>query len=944
MLRLVRSWMRTVSFVQLVAPLALVAGCGALAAFGQLPMPKLTSLSPPGGKVGSEIELKITGGELENADRLMFSHPGITATLKMEAAGDFSRQPRPVPNTFAVKIAGDVPPGLYEVRAICHFGMSNPRTFQVGSLEEISKTGGISSRDKAQAVAVGSVVSGQAEGDSVDYYKLTATAGQRLLVDCFAQRIDSRMDPALVLYDATGRELRRVTGSYGSDPVLEINAQAAGDYIVGVHDFTYNGGPERFYRLAIHTGPHIDFVFPPVGQAGTSSKYTIYGRNLPGGQPVDKMNVDGSQLQQVAVDIALPGDAAAQQKLTPASSMKPFQATVDSLVYQLNSPQGASNPVAIGYATAPLAVEAEPNNDSAQPQMVNVPCEFVGQFYPRGDLDWVQFAAQKDEVFWLEVVSHRLGLPTDPIIVVERVSQNDKGEAVVTPIVTNDDMAEGRPRDNNQPQMFSISNRDPRISFTAGEAGNYRVGVRDLYGDSRGDPRMVYRLAIRKAQPDFQVLVFSGVTPAENNNQLELTGLTLRRGQASKLTVAVDRRDGFAGEVQVVAEGLPPGVTCTGAIVGGKATDAALVVQAAADAPAAAATFRIIGKAKINDQEVTREARHGALTWGAANQEEMPVARITRDIAISVIEKETAPATATAGAGTPIETSLGATIKVPIKVARHNGFAAALKFRAEDVPQNIQAKETDVAGADGEMEIALNRNDIQPGTYTFNLSGQTKIKYTRNPEGLKAAEDRFKELDEILKEFTEKVKQAGDAARQAQEQANQKKDDQALADAAKAADANAKALEEKRKQAENLRRQFEQELNQTRERSKERDLNYWVITSPVTLRIAPTPITVAAQSPCNKKQGEKFQIPVTIERKYGFDDVVEVTLEAPGGVSGISAPQLKLEKGQNQGNLEVTFNENATAGMHTFILRGRVRYNNVQLDQTLPLALAVDPK
>jgi len=69
-----------------------------------------------------------------------------------------------------------------------------------------------------------------------------------------------------------------------------------------------------------------------------------------------------------------------------------------------------------------------------------------------------------------------------------------------------------------------------------------------------------------------------------------------------------------------------------------------------------------------------------------------------------------------------------------------------------------------------------------------------------------------------------------------------------------------------------------------------------------------------------------------------------VTLESPGGVNGISAPQLKIEKGQTQGNLEVTFNENATMGTHTFTLRGRVRYNNVQLDQTLPLALVIDPK
>ena len=46
------------------------------------------------------------------------------------------------------------------------------------------------------------------------------------------------------------------------------------------------GGPDYFYRLSISTAPWIDAVFPPVVEAGKATQVTIYGRNLPGGQPL----------------------------------------------------------------------------------------------------------------------------------------------------------------------------------------------------------------------------------------------------------------------------------------------------------------------------------------------------------------------------------------------------------------------------------------------------------------------------------------------------------------------------------------------------------------------------------------------------------------------------------------------------------------------------------
>ncbi len=913
----------------------------ASSAFAQLPVAGLNSISPAGSKAGGASEVKITGNNLDDVDKLLFSHDGITATAKIEPPGDFSKQAQPVPDTFTVKVAGNVPPGLYEVRAIGRYGMTNPRTFHVSSLSEVNAENGNNSADKAIEVKTGSIVNGQADNDAIDYYKIHAAKGQRLLVDCWAQRIDSRMNASLVLYDAAGRELRRVHNTEGLDPVLELNAPADGDYVLGVYDFTYGGGADFFYRLAVHNGPYIDFIYPPVGQPGASGKFTLYGRNLPGGKPAGDMTVSGSPLEQVEANITLPGDPMSIQRLGLASITAPYAGVVESMSYQLNSPQGASNAVDIGYASAPVILEQGNNDDSSQPQPVNVPCEYVGQFYPRGDRDWVQFEAKAGDVLWIEVLSHRLGLPTDPVLTIEQVTKNDQGEVMVNNIATNDDF--DPPQRNNTPQMFSMNNRDPRHRFEAKADGTYRVGVSDLYSDSRGDPRMVYRLVIRKAQPDFQVLVFN--SGRSTNNQYEAAGMSLRRGETQGLTVKLVRRDGFEGEVEIAVDGIPKGVTSSGAVLGGKSDSAQLLLTADANAPAFAGTIRVIGKAKIDGKDIVREARTGALIWGSKNiQQETPVARMTRDIGLSVVDKETAPATVTAGDGKVIETSLGGKIDLPIKVARHGDFKAAIKLKAAGIPKDTQAKEANITAGDGKMEISFANNRIEPGSYTVYLTGPAKFKYEGNQDAIKTAEARQKELDEILKAFAEQSKQAAEKAKQARDAANKSKEDKGLADAAQKAEDEAKQIEDKRKQAENLKKQADQNLNNVKNANKPKDINYEVNSTPVLIRLAATPFSVSGTSPGAKKQGEKCEIPVTVERKYGFDDAVEVTFEPPKGVAGVSAAKLTISKGASGGKLEITLNDNATVGQHEFTIRGRVKFNNVQLDETAAVALNIEEK
>src|SRR5438045_6948751 len=106
----------------------------------------------------------------------------------------------------------------------------------------------------------------------------------------------------------------------------------------------------------------------------------------------------------------------------------PSQAILDGIEHRVVSANGISNPVLISLATAPVIAEQEPNNQPAAAQKISPPCEIAGQLYPANDLDWFTFDAKKGDAYWVEVFSARLGLPTSPFVVIQRVTKNDKGE------------------------------------------------------------------------------------------------------------------------------------------------------------------------------------------------------------------------------------------------------------------------------------------------------------------------------------------------------------------------------------------------------------------------------------------------------------------------------------------------------------------------------------
>jgi Bacterial pre-peptidase C-terminal domain len=238
------------------------ARCGT--AWAQLPATRLYATSPAGGRQGTKVELAITSGaDLEGVNRLHFSHAGITSAQKTQVA-EGQTERTPVANQFEVTIAPEVPVGTYEVRAAGTYGLSNARAFLVGDRAELVEVDPNNALGQAMELPLETVVCGRMDpARDVDCYRFTAKAGTRLIVDCDAASIDSRMDATLELYDPSSTLIELSRDVDGLDPLVDVTLLVDGEYKLKVYDFVYAGGPDYFYRLSVGTGPRIDFVLPP---------------------------------------------------------------------------------------------------------------------------------------------------------------------------------------------------------------------------------------------------------------------------------------------------------------------------------------------------------------------------------------------------------------------------------------------------------------------------------------------------------------------------------------------------------------------------------------------------------------------------------------------------------------------------------------------------------
>ncbi|MCA8988676.1 MAG: serine protease [Planctomycetaceae bacterium] len=719
-----------------------------------LPAPRLLTLMPMGAQVGTTVEV-VTGGEyLEGLDALLFSAPGISAEPKKDEAGQV------IPNHYLVTVAPDCAPGIYDARVTSRLGLSTARAFHVAQFEEVVQAGNNRSVANAQAVPLNSICNGAVTAREVDYYSITAEAGQNLVIDCGTLNIDSKLKPVLIIADQDGQDL--MVERRGG--ILHFAVSEAGTYLVKIHDLTFNGGPHYFYRLRIQNlqSDQQFSRFPPVR---TVSSFSWPPLNLAG---------------------------------------LPEQAEQDS-------------------------------TDNNAVMNITLPARISGSFYPAADVDRFQFSAKKEEVWWIEVASERLGLSTDSSIVVQRLEPNGEQTKLTDVLQLTDIPSPVKVSSNGYSYdgpPYNSGSTDAIGKLEIPEDGEYQLQLTDLFGGTRNDPNNRYELFIRKAEPDFALVTWPLHMELRNGDRNALSKpMALRGGAVMALEVMAFRRDGFDGPIELQFDNLPEGVKATGLTIPSGKSNGIVIIGAEENAPTGFSNARFFGTSTIDGQKVERNGYLATMAWPVSNAwSEIPCPKLVQDFPISVSTAEQAPLSLAATEQKVWEAKKGETLQIPLKQTRRcefsgkvltmktfgNGFEKAAPFEV--------ALDADTA----EAKLDLAALKTEPGEYTIAFYGSAVAKYRYCPEELSQAEtalEQIKQQQAQLNEQIEQQKQVLAAAAEQDQSAQQTQLD---------------SLNTQKTELENAFKLAEKRVQDATRKSSPKDIVDIIVSEPIRIRVTPT--------------------------------------------------------------------------------------------------------
>lgn len=730
-----------------------------------LPAPRLLTTMPMGGTAGTTVDVTIKGDHFENLGELSFSHPGIVAVPKTGPDGV------PLDGQYTVTIAQDVPTGIHEARVMTRLGVSSSRVFNVSSSPEVSQTPGTNTTlEKAMPLELDSICNAAITARSVDFYRFEAAKDQRVVIDCAAKGIDSKLTPVLIVADADGNDLQ-VERRGG---VVDFVAPADGTYVVKVHDLTFNGGPYYFYRLALQTAAQSQTV-----------------PRLPGTQRVS------------------------------AASWPPH-----------------------GLPATAALTETEPNNNQKSAQQIQLPCDISGSFFPAADVDVFEFDGKKGDVWWVEIASERLGRPTDPTCLVQHVVRSEDGETL-TDVVEFSDIASPIKVSTNHYSYdgppYNSGSTDFLGKLEIQQDGVHRITISDLFGGTRRDPNNVYRLIIRKPQPDFAIVGWALHMNLRNGDRNALSKpIALRPGSTMPFEVVAIRRDGFDGEIQLEMTNLPEGVTATGIPIPAGKTVGTMLITAAPDAAESLSVATLVGHAVIDGAETRREGRLASMAWPVPNHwSEIPAPRLLADIPVSVNGSEPAPITIAAKEAV-YQAEEGSQLTIPLTHTRRSEFSGAnisLKTFGTGSLASNGAFDAPLTEEESEAVLDLAKLKVKPGEYHIAFYGSAVAKYRYHPQAVEVAQAALDLAKQRLAEATKEAATLTESAATATAEEKATLDQQA-AEAAR-----------QKQQAEADVKAAEKSLQAATKRAQPKDIVDIVVSEPIRIVVTPKPDPAPTDKP-----------------------------------------------------------------------------------------------
>ncbi len=344
-----------------------------LSARGQIPSIELKSLSQPVAQIGSEIErFTLTGKHTGELDRLLFSKPGIVAIPLAEPAGFIQDNSQPS-GQFKLVVEASATPGLCEVRGVGRWGLSNPRRLLITAKPSLVVAGNCT--DPSTAYALGpaltpdqasTILLGRCEPQKRQYFSIQLKAGEHFRGVVYAKSLDSLAVPLVTLHGPGKHrpELMRSRAAGYWPAELQFTVTQTGEYILALHDFLFQGGPDYAYALQYS-----------IGNSASTARSLELDRLL---RPSADIRSPASELGRFVVDEPTP---------TNKESVKLLPAT-----------------------------DAVTVNE--------IPFEVAGRFTQPSQQSF-DFFARRDQQLWISVQSHALGQLTDPRVVIRKLNETE---------------------------------------------------------------------------------------------------------------------------------------------------------------------------------------------------------------------------------------------------------------------------------------------------------------------------------------------------------------------------------------------------------------------------------------------------------------------------------------------------------------------------------------